>query len=392
MLKPCELRLTELWRRSALLGHSRDRVDPAALATAVGAVTDPELHLPLAELGMVGQIKVGRDSRVRVEVMLTTEGCPMQERLVEDVSDAVLAVPGTSGTEVSFTVMDEQQRQEVSRTVAAERPAAGAPIATEVYAVASGKGGVGKSSISANLAVALARQGKTVGLLDADVWGYSVPQLFGVRRNPIVLDGVMLPVEAHGVRLMSTGFLVEDEMPIVWRGPMLHKALRQFVNDVLWGSLDVLILDLPPGTGDVTLSVLELLPDAALLAVTTPQQAARTVASRVGIMARDVGMPVSGVIENMSQLVCPACGTHSSLFGSGGGTQLAEELGVPLLGQVPLDLALREAGDSGIPVVVGAPDSPSATALNAAAAALRPVRRSLVGRMLDLSVVGEPTG
>lgn len=316
----------------------------------------------------------------------------MQERLAEDVSAAVLAVPGAAGVEVSFTVMDEQQRREVSRTIAADRPAAGAPIATAVYAIASGKGGVGKSSISANLAVALARQGKTVGLLDADVWGYSVPQLFGVRRNPIALDGVMLPVEAHGVRLMSTGFLVEDETPIVWRGPMLHKALRQFVNDVLWGSLDVLILDLPPGTGDVTLSVLELLPDAALLVVTTPQQAARTVASRVGTMARDVRMPVSGVIENMSHLVCPACGTHSSLFGSGGGTQLAEELGVPLLGQVPLDLALREAGDSGVPVVVGAPDSPSALALSAAATALRPVRRSLVGRPLDLSVVSRPTG
>ena len=370
-----------------MLGHSRDHVDPAALAAAVGAVTDPELHRPLSELGMVGEIRVGRDRRVRVVVALTTEGCPMQERLAQDVSSAVLAVPGAASVEVSFTVMDEQQRREVSRTIAADRPAAGAPIARAVYAVASGKGGVGKSSISANLAVALARQGKTVGLLDADVWGYSVPQLFGVRRNPIALDGLMLPVEAHGVRLMSTGFLVEDETPIVWRGPMLHKALQQFVNDVLWGSLDVLILDLPPGTGDVTLSVLELLPDAALLVVTTPQQAARTVASRVGTMARDVRMPVSGVIENMSQLVCPACGTHSSLFGSGGGTQLAEELGVPLLGQVPLDLALREAGDSGVPVVVSAPDSPSARALNAAATALRPVRRSLVGRMLNLSVV-----
>jgi len=374
------------------LGHSREHVDDAALAAAVGAVTDPELHRPLAELGMVADIRVGRDRRVRVVVALTTEGCPMQKRLADDVSAAVLAVPGTAGVEVSFTVMGERQRQEVAQTIAAGRPRAGAPLATAVYAVASGKGGVGKSSVSANLAVALAMQGKSVGLLDADVWGYSVPQLFGVRRSPIVMDGVMLPVEAHGVRLMSTGFLVEDGTPIVWRGPMLHKALQQFVKDVLWGALDVLILDLPPGTGDVTLSVLELLPDAALLAVTTPQQAARSVASRVGTMARDVGMPVAGVIENMSQLVCPACGTHSSFFGSGGGMQLADELSVPLLGQVPLDLALREAGDRGVPVVVGAPDSPSAVALNAAATELRPVRRSLVGRMLDLSVVSRPTG
>lgn len=375
-----------------MLGHSREHVDDAALAVAVGAVTDPELRRPLAELGMVGDIRVGRDRRVRVVVALTTEGCPMQKLLADDVSAAVLSVPGAAGVDVSFTVMGERQRQEVAQTIAAGRPHAGAPLATAVYAVASGKGGVGKSSVSANLAVALAMQGKSVGLLDADVWGYSVPQLFGVRRNPIVMDGVMLPVEAHGVRLMSTGFLVEDGTPIVWRGPMLHKALQQFVKDVLWGTLDVLILDLPPGTGDVTLSVLELLPDAALLAVTTPQQAARSVASRVGTMARDVGMPVAGVIENMSQLVCPACDTHSSLFGSGGGMQLADELGVPLIGQVPLDMALREAGDRGVPVVVGAPESPSAVALNAAATKLRPVRRSLVGRMLDLSVVSRQAG
>jgi len=367
--------------------HRRDDADTAAITAAVGAVTDPELHRPLGELGMVGEVTTGRDGRVRVLVALTTEVCPMRERLERDVRAAVLAVSAAVRVEVRFTVMDEQQRRKVAQTIAVDRPAAASPLATEVYAVASGKGGVGKSSISANLAVALARQGKTVGLLDADVWGYSVPQLFGVRRKPIAMDGVMLPVEAHGVRLMSTGFLVEDEAPIVWRGPMLHKAMQQFLHDVLWGSLDVLVLDLPPGTGDVTLSVLELLPDAALLAVTTPQEAARTVASRVGAMARDARMPVAGVIENMSELICPCCGTHSALFGSGGGAQLATELGVALLAQVPLDLALREAGDSGVPVVAGAPASPSAVALTSAAAALRPVRRSLVGRPFELSVV-----
>jgi len=231
--------------------------------------------------------------------------------------------------------------------------------------------------------VALAQQGKSVGLLDADVWGYSVPQLFGVRRSPIAMYDTMLPVQAHGVRLMSLGFLVEDEEPIVWRGPMLHKALTQFVHDVHWGDLDVLLLDLPPGTGDVTLSVLELLPEASLIVVTTPQQAARTVASRVGVMARDVNMPIAGVVENMSELICPHCEGRSALFGSGGGERLASELGVPLLGQIPLDTALREAGDSGVPVVAGARESPSARA-----AALRPVRRPLVGRSLGVSPVG----
>lgn len=375
-----------------MLGSRREHVDPAALAAAVGAVRDPELHRPLAELRMVRDIKVGRDQRVRVRVALTTEDCPMQQRLAEDVRSAVSAVPGVRGADVDFTVMDEQQRREVSDTIAGGRPRAGTPLAGAVYAVASGKGGVGKSSVAAGLAVELATQGKAVGLLDTDVWGYSVPQLFGVRRNPTVLGGMMLPVEAHGVRLMSTGFMVADDAPIVWRGPMLHKALQQFVNDVLWGPLDVLILDLPPGTGDVTLSVLELLPDAALLAVTTPQPAARSVASRVGVMAREVGMPVAGVIENMSQLVCPACGTGSALFGSGGGKQLAEELQVPLIAQVPLDMAMREAGDSGVPVVIGAPRSPSAVALKAAATTLRPARRSLAGRLLELSVVGRPDG
>jgi len=289
---------------------------------------------------------------------------------------------------VAFTVMTEPERRALAERFLADRPAGGASAASAVYAVASGKGGVGKSSVAANLAVALAQQGKSVGLLDADVWGYSVPQLFGVRRSPIAMYDTMLPVQAHGVRLMSLGFLVEDEEPIVWRGPMLHKALTQFVHDVHWGDLDVLLLDLPPGTGDVTLSVLELLPEASLIVVTTPQQAARTVASRVGVMARDVNMPIAGVVENMSELICPHCEGRSALFGSGGGERLASELGVPLLGQIPLDTALREAGDSGVPVVAGARESPSARALIDVAAALRPVRRPLVGRSLGVSPVG----
>ena len=289
---------------------------------------------------------------------------------------------------VTFTVMTEAERRALADRFLSSRTASGASAASAVIAVASGKGGVGKSSIATNLAVALARQGKSVGLLDADVWGYSVPQLFGVRRSPIAMYETMLPIQAHGVRLMSLGFLVEEGEPIVWRGPMLHKALTQFVHDVHWGPLDVLLLDLPPGTGDVTLSVLELLPDASLLVVTTPQQAATTVASRVGTMARDTGMPVTGVVENMSEMVCPHCDGHAAMFGTGGGARLAGELDVPLLGQVPLDAALREAGDIGVPVVAGAPQSVSAQALVDVAKALRPARRPLVGRQLGVQPVG----
>jgi ATP-binding protein involved in chromosome partitioning len=263
----------------------------------------------------------------------------------------------------------------------------GAGSGTRVYAVASGKGGVGKSSVTANLAVALAQQGERVGVLDADVWGWSIPQLFGVRRAPVALKGLMLPVEAHGVALMSVGFFVEDNEPVVWRGPMLHKAIEQFLGDVHWGDLDTLLIDLPPGTGDVTLSLLELVPDAQLLAVTTPQVAAQTVAARVGRMARDARMPVAGVVENMSALVCPSCAEQTPLFGEGGGRRLAEAIAAPLLGQVPLDLPLRASGDAGVPAVVGAPTAPSAVELRRIAAQLPIVRRSLVGRRLPLSVV-----
>ena len=263
----------------------------------------------------------------------------------------------------------------------------GPDSSTQVYAVASGKGGVGKSTVTANLAIALAEQGKRVGILDADVWGYSIPHLFGVRRAPVALKGLMLPIEAHGVSLMSVGFFVTDEEPVVWRGPMLHKALAQFLTDVHWGELDVLLIDLPPGTGDITMSLLELVPDAALIAVTTPQPAAQTVAERVGRMARNARMPVAGVVENMSALVCGSCHESTALFGSGGGDRLAESIAAPLLGRVPLDIELREAGDAGVPAMISAPQSHSAKELRRIAAALPVVRRSLVGRSLPLSVV-----
>jgi ATP-binding protein involved in chromosome partitioning len=361
--------------------------DLAAVRAAVALVEDPEMHRPIGELGMLGEVGVDRSGRVTVEVRLTTPTCPLREAFGAAVADAVASVLPGAGVEVAFGVLDERARRDLATMLRGSgRAAAAEPVAPRIYAVASGKGGVGKSTVTANLAVALADQGLAVGLLDADVWGYSVPQLFGTRRAPVALSGLMFPVEAHDVRLMSTGFLVGEDEPVVWRGPMLHKALEQFLGDVHWGDLDVLLLDLPPGTGDITLSLLELVPTAVLLAVTTPQPAARTVATRVVKMAKDARMPVAGVDENMSVATCEACGNGTELFGSGGGARLAEEAGVDLLGQVPLDLALREAGDAGVPVVRRDPAAPSALELRALAGRLPVVRRSLVGLPLPLSV------
>ncbi|MBA8792899.1 ATP-binding protein involved in chromosome partitioning [Friedmanniella endophytica] len=353
--------------------------------SAIEAVVEPELGRSLADLGLVREVRTGPLGGVRVEVALTSRGYPMAAELRTAVTAAAESVTGVRKVSLDFTVLSEAERERVAGSVRSVPE--GVSPARAVYAVASGKGGVGKSSVAANLAVAWATEGKRVGLIDADVWGYSVPQLFGIHRAPTAMNQRMLPVPAHGVGLMSLGFFVAENEPVVWRGPMLHKALSQFVTDVAWDDLDVLVLDLPPGTGDVTLSVLELLPDAALLAVTTPQPAARSVASRVGAMARSVSMPVAGVIENMTELVCADCSARTPVFGSGGGTQLAAELGCPLVGQIPLDIQLREAGDAGVPVVLSHPDSPSARALRQTAAAVRPVRRSLLGRSLSLTPV-----
>jgi ATP-binding protein involved in chromosome partitioning len=370
-----------------LTRRGRSTVDDDALRAAVGSVADPELHRGIGELGMLRSASADRRGTAHVEVALTTSACPLRDRLRTDITAAASAVPGVADVRIDFTTLSEGERMRLAQRLRERQPLR-LGSDTLVYAVASGKGGVGKSSVAANLAVALARQGKRVGLLDADVWGYSVPQLFGVRRNPVALKGLMLPVEAYGVRLMSVGFLVDEGQPVVWRGPMLHKALEQFLADVHWGELDVLLLDLPPGTGDVTLSLMELLPQAALLAVTTPQPSAQTVASRAGELAREQGMPIAGVVENMSTLVCGSCGEKSALFGTGGGQRLADELGADLLAQIPLDLELRSAGDVGVPVVAGAPTAPSSVALSGLAERLPVVRRSLAGVALPLSVVG----
>ena len=377
----------------SLLSRSRSSssVDLAAVHAALAGVRDPELGLTLPDAGMVGDVEAGRSGLVRVTVRLTTPTCPMKDRLVADVTEAVGAVAGVQRVEVTLGALSERERLDLAARLRGSRPRGthqfGDGSATRVYAVASGKGGVGKSTVTANLAVALAQQGQRVGVLDADVWGYSVPQLFGVRRSPVALKGVMLPVEAHGVALMSVGFFVEEEEPVVWRGPMLHKAIEQFLTDVHWGELDTLLLDLPPGTGDVTMTILELLPEAQLLAVTTPQLAAQTVAARVGRMALDARMPVAGVIENMSSLVCQSCAGQTPMFGEGGGARLAEAIGTSLLGQVPLDLPLRTSGDAGVPAMVSDPAAPSVAELRRIAGSLPVVRRSLVGRSLPLSVV-----
>ena len=252
---------------------TRTDVDVDAVTAAAGAVLDPETDQPLVDLGMLGEVNVRRGGRVDITVRLTSPACPLRSRIREDVAAAVRRVAPGSEPAVDLQVMSEPERKETARRFLDARTSRGATDAKAVVAIASGKGGVGKSSVAANLAVALAAQGKSVGLIDADVWGYSIPQLFGVNAPPVAMYETMLPVQARGVRLMSLGFLVDEEEPIVWRGPMLHKALTQFVQDVHWGDLDILLLDLPPGTGDVTLSVLELLPEASLLVVTTPQQA-----------------------------------------------------------------------------------------------------------------------
>lgn len=344
---------------------------------AVAQTMEPLVGRQLDELGLVEAVRTGRRGTVEADVRGLLSEAGYRRALETSVGAAVRRVDGVRAVEVDVRPLEDGGRSRLAQQLRSEnRRPGGLGSPTRVYAVGSGKGGVGKSALTANLAVALARSGQRVGVLDADVWGYSVPQLFGVREAPVALKGLMLPVSAHGVRLMSVGFFVDDQEPIVWRGPMLRKALEQFLDDVYWGELDALLVDLPPGTGDVPMTLLELLPDASLLVVTTPQRAAEQVAARVGRMALDARMPVAGVIENMT----------GAAFGSGGGVRLAEMLGAPLLGQVPLDESLCEAGDAGVPQLAVNPEAPSAVRIRAVADALPAVRPSLVGKALPLFV------
>src|SRR5215218_3448473 len=324
---------------------------------ALARVDDPEIRRPITELGMVRDVVVGADGRVTVTVDLTTQGCPLKETITRDVTREVGRVPGVVGVDVSMGVMSDEQRGELKtklRGGVAERevPFARPGSLTRVYAVASGKGGVGKSSVTVNLAVAMAADGLRVGVVDADVYGFSVPRMLGVSQRPTQVDDMILPPVAYDVKVISIGMFLPSNQPVVWRGPMLHRALQQFLSDVFWGDLDVLLLDLPPGTGDIAISVAQLIPSAEILVVTTPQQAAAEVAERAGAIALQTRQRLAGVIENMSWLELPD-GTRMDVFGSGGGAQVASSLSlavgadVPLLGQIPLEPALRESGDAG---------------------------------------------
>jgi len=365
---------------------------------ALSRVNDPEIHRPITELGMVKEVEVSPDGAVRVDVWLTVAGCPMRETITREVTAAVSKLPGVTGVRVVLDVMSEEQRRGLQSQLRGGRPERQNPFAkdtslTRVFAVASGKGGVGKSSVTVNLAAALAASGQRVGVLDADMYGFSVPRMLGVTGLPTQVEKMIMPPSAHGVKVISVGMFTKANEPVPWRGPILHRALEQFLGDVFWGDLDVLLLDLPPGTGDVAISVGHLLPNAELLIVTTPQLAAAEVAERAGALAPQLHQQVAGVIENMSYLPCPHCGDRIELYGSGGGQAVADELTkligtrVPLLGQVPQDIALREGGDAGLPLVLSNPDSEAAKQLTIIADQLANRRRGLSGRRLGLTPV-----
>jgi ATP-binding protein involved in chromosome partitioning len=335
-------------------------------------VHDPELHRSIVDLGMVGDVEV-RDGRVLVAIRLTIAGCPLKAEIQKRVTEALAPMPGVDTIQVTMDAMTDEERKRLRQGLISgeERPSPFGPGSrTTVIGVASGKGGVGKSSITANLALALAETGATVGLLDADVYGYSIPRMMGVTRPAVAVDDLMMPIESHGVRMMSIGFLTEEDSPVIWRGPMLHKALTSFITETWWDDPDYLLVDLPPGTGDVSLSLASLLPSASFVIVTTPQMAAQRVARRAAAMCARVNIPVAGVIENMSYFVAPDTGTRYEVFSGGGGEMLASELSVPLLGRIPLESAVAQAGDTGLPVVAARPDSPAARALLQAAEAV----------------------
>ncbi len=348
-------------------------VNESQVIDALRPVEDPELHRSIVDLGMVRQVAIDGD-RVTVQIALTVPGCPLRNEIDNRVKSAVQALDEVGSSTVDFTVMTDDERAAVRELVhgdpaatAGSQPAHGhaegrsIPFAdpacrTRVLLVASGKGGVGKSSITANLAIALANRGRSSAVIDADVWGFSIPRMLGIDRPPVVIDDMLVPPEVHGVRAISMGFFAREDQPVIWRGPMLHKALEQFLTDVFWDEPDFLLVDLPPGTGDISLSLAQFLPRAEVYVVTTPQPAAQRVAQRAAFMAQTVHLEVKGVIENMSWFTGDD-GKRYYLFGAGGGQELAERLEVPLLGMVPLTPALREGADSGQPLVATDPDS-----------------------------------
>lgn len=371
-------------------------ITESAVREALSRVEDPEIGRPITELNMVKSVTVtGND--VAVEIYLTIAGCPMKSTIESNTRAAVEDIEGVGNVTVTMEAMSDEQRHELKKKLRGgqaepEIPFAKPDSTTRVFAVASGKGGVGKSSMTVNLAAALVQKGLKVGIVDADIYGHSVPNLLGCTDGPTVLDDEMLlPPISHGIKHISIGQFVEGNAPVVWRGPMLHRALQQFLADVFWGDLDVLLLDLPPGTGDVALSVAQLIPNAELLIVTTPQAAAAEVAERAGSISQQTRQRVAGVIENMGAMVMPD-GSTMDVFGSGGGQIVADRLGVilghevPLLASVPLDPTLRSGGDAGTPIVLDSPESPAAQQIQAVADKLAIRSDSLVGKNLNLGV------
>jgi ATP-binding protein involved in chromosome partitioning len=376
------------------MSETHDNTLTSKIRSALGTVLDPDIRRPITELGMVKSIEVAADHSVHVEIYLTVAGCPMKSEITNMVTQAVTDVPGTGAVTVSLDVMSDEQRTELRKQLRGDNrdpiiPFAQPDSLTRVYAVASGKGGVGKSSVTVNLAVALAARGLSVGVLDADIYGHSVPRMMGVTALPTQVESMIMPPINYDVRVISIAMFTKGNVPVVWRGPMLHRALQQFLADVYWGDLDILLLDLPPGTGDIAISVAQLIPPAEILVVTTPQLAAAEVAERAGAIALQTRQQIVGVVENMSGLTMPD-GTTMPLFGEGGGERVAERLtramgrDVPLLGQVPIDATMVASGDSGSPVVLQ-PDSVAGNELRSIADGIATRGRGLVGMSLGLN-------
>jgi ATP-binding protein involved in chromosome partitioning len=385
--------------RAAVRDHQQRyycRMPADALLTALAKVNDPEIRRPITDLGMVDSAVVDSGT-ARIAILLTVAGCPLRDKLREDITAAAMTVDGVSTVKIDFGVMSSEQRQSLQQQLRGDAAEPVIPFSqpgsrTRVYAIASGKGGVGKSSVTVNLAVALAARGLSVGVIDADIYGHSVPRMLGVTSKPTQVQDMIMPPQAHGVKVISIGMFTAGNSPVVWRGPMLHRALQQFLADVYWGDLDVLLLDLPPGTGDVAISLAQLLPTAEILVVTTPQVAAAEVAERAGAISMQTHQRLIGVVENMSWLTLPD-GSTMEIFGSGGGQTVAESLTrltgarVPLLGQIPLDTAVRESGDEGNPLVLSNWESPASKALAAIADQLAVRKESLLGKSLGLTPV-----
>ena len=351
--------------------------DRDLILKALERVIDPELKRPVTELDMVRAIEIdGGD--VRVTIALTIAGCPLRDSFETQVADVLRDVPGVERVALGFDVMTAEERQALTTKlrggVQERTKGISLDASTRVLAVCSGKGGVGKSTLTANLAVAFVQSGKQVGVLDADVYGHSIPHVLGIHQKPVLVDKMIIPPVKHELKLMSIGFFLDDNQPVMWRGPMLHRALEQFLTDVHWGELDVLVVDMPPGTGDVAISLGQLLPRAETIVVTTPQPAAQEVASRAGVMAQKTGMRLVGVVENMT----------GDVFGTGGGDRLAAELGIPLLGRVSLDPLLRECGDAGEPLMTAAPESTSAQELRQIADKISSFDRGTIVKPLTL--------